>query len=70
VCNLALEVGEVDRVVVDQGQAPDARRAQVQADRRAQAAGADHERMRGKQALLPLDADFVEQDMARVPQQL
>ena len=68
--DLALQVGEVDRVVVDQRDAADAGRAEVQRHRRAQPAGADDQRMRGQQALLALDADLVEQDVARVAQQL
>jgi hypothetical protein len=44
--DLALQVGEVDRVVVDQRDAADAGRAQVQRHRRAQAAGADDQGVR------------------------
>jgi hypothetical protein len=68
--DLALQVGQVDGVVVDQGDPADAGRAEVQRDRRAQPAGADHERVRCEQTLLAFDAELVEQDVARVAQQL
>src|SRR5476649_1732357 len=68
--DLALQIGQVDRVVVDQRDVADAGRRQVQRGRRTEAAGADDQRMPGQQFLLPFDADFVEQDVARVAQQL
>jgi hypothetical protein len=70
VCDLALQVGDVDRVVVDDRQVPDAGRAQVQRHRRAQATGSDHQRVRSEQPLLAFDAELVEQDVARIAQQL
>jgi hypothetical protein len=68
--NLALQVGHVHGIVVHQGDAADAGRAQVQRGRRAQAACADDEHMRCQDALLAFDADLVQQDVARVAQQL
>ena len=68
--DLALQVGEVDAVVVDDRDAADAGRAEVQRHRRAEAAGADHQRVRGEQPPLALDADVVEQEVARVAQQV
>ena len=68
--DLALQVGEVDLVVVDQGDPADAGRAEVERHRRAEAAGADHQRVGGSEALLAFDADVVEQDVARIAQQL
>ena len=68
--DLALQVGQVHRVVVHQRDTAHAGRAQVQRHRRAQAARADHQGMRGEQTFLAFDADFLEQDVARIAQQL
>ena len=68
--DLALQVGQLHLVVVHQRQAADAGTAQVQGDRRAQSARADHQRVRGQQPLLAFDADVIEQDVARVAQEL
>ena len=68
--DLALQVGQVDRVVIDQRDAPDAGRAEVERHRRAEPAGADDQRMPVEQPLLALDADLVEQDVPRIAQQL
>ena len=68
--DLALQVGEVDMVGIDQREMADAGAAQVQRHRRAEAAGADDERTRTQQTLLAFDADLVEQDVARITQQL
>ena len=62
--DLALQVGEVDLVVIGQRDAPDAGAAEVQRHRRAKPAGTDDQRVRRQQALLPFDADFLEQDVA------
>ena len=61
--DLALQVGEVHRVVIDHGDPAHAGGAQVQRCGRAQAAGADDHRVGGKNAFLALDADVIEQDM-------
>ena len=68
--DLALQVGQVDRVVIDDGERPDARSRKVGQGCRAQAARADDKRMCFQQTRLPFDADLVEQDMAGVAQQL
>ena len=68
--DLPLQVGEVDRVAVGEQDPADAGRGEIERRRRAEAAGADHQRVRAEQALLPLDADLVEQDVAAVAQQL
>jgi hypothetical protein len=68
--DLPLQVRQIDRVAVDQRDAADAGAAQVQRRRRTQAAGADDERVRRAQTLLALDTDLVEQDVARLAQQL
>jgi hypothetical protein len=65
--DLALQVGEVDLVGVGEREAPDAGRREIERRRAAEAAGADDQRVRRAQLLLPLDADLGEQDMAAVP---
>ena len=68
--DLALQVGEIDRVAVDQCQPADARRSQVHRCGRAEPAGADDQRRGGADARLPFDADLLQQDVARIAQQL
>jgi hypothetical protein len=43
VCDLALQVGQIHRVVIDDRESADAGRAQVQRHRRAEASGTDHQ---------------------------
>ena len=64
--HLALEVGQVDDVVVDDPERADAGRGQVQRRRRAQAAGAQQQDLGVEQLLLTLDPDLGQQQMARV----
>jgi hypothetical protein len=68
--NLPLEVGEVDLVRIGDGQLADAARGEVERRGTTEAAGADDERMRGAQPLLALDANFIEQDVAAVAEEL
>ena len=68
--NLALQVGEVDLVRIGEGERADAAGGQVERRGAAQAAGADDERVRRAQPLLPLDADLFEKDMTAVTQEL
>ena len=68
--DLALQIGQVDRVAVGQRDASDPGGGKIQGGRRTQAAGADHDRVAGKQAFLPLDAYLRQEDVARVAQQL
>jgi hypothetical protein len=68
--DLALQVGEIDVVVIAQGDVPHTAGGEVQSDRRAEPAGADHQRMRGEELLLAPLTQLREQDMAAVAQQL
>jgi hypothetical protein len=68
--DLALQVGEVYFVRVDERELADAARGQVERRGAAQAARADDERVRIAQPLLPLDPDFGEQDVAAVAEEL
>ena len=64
--DLALEVREVDHVVVDDAERADARRRQVERGRRAEPAGAEQEHLRVEQLHLALEADLRDQQVARV----
>ena len=68
--HLPLQVGQVDPIAVDQCQGADAGGRQVQRGRRAKPSGTDDQHVRAAQPLLALDAEFVQQDMPRVAQQL
>ena len=57
-------------VVVDDRDRAHAGGSQVQQRGRAETTGTDHQRVRGRDALLALDADVVQQDVARITQQL
>ena len=52
--DLALEVRDVDDVEVDEPDGPDPGGGQVERERRAEAAGADAEHLRGLEPLLPV----------------
>ena len=62
---LALEVGGIDSVVVDQRQRADSRRGEVLQRRTADSAEADHGDMRLRQHRLPCAADLGQHDVPR-----
>ena len=64
--DLALQVAEVHGVVVAQGELADTARRQIQRRGRTQSAHADDEHAAIQQALLPFDADLLQQDVAAV----
>ena len=68
--DLALQVGEADPVVVDDGEGADAGGGEVEERRAAKAAGADNEHARGLEALLTGAADLVQHDVAGVAGEL
>ena len=68
--DLALQVGQVDRVAIGQYQGANARRGQVIGRGRTQAAGTDDQRAGIDDVVLALDADLRQQDVATVAQQL
>jgi hypothetical protein len=68
--DLALQVGEVDLLVVAEGDGAHSRRCEVERDRRAEPSRSDHQRARGEQFLLAFDADLRQQNVAAVAQQL
>jgi len=68
--DLALEIGEIDLVVVDQRDAADPGRGEIEQHRRTEPAGTDHQRMARADARLAVDAELFEQDVARIAQQV
>ena len=64
--DLALQIREVDDIEVDEADRADAGRCEVHRSRCAEAARADHEHLAAEQFLLPLAADLVEDDVARI----
>ena len=68
--DLALQVREVDHVVVDDADGADPGGGQIHRYRRAEAAGADHQHPRAEQPRLSGAADLAEQDVAGVAMNL
>ena len=66
--HLPLQVGKVDDVEIDDPDPSDARRGQVQSQRRAQPAGAHQQHLGGFQLLLPFHPDFGNDQVAAVAQ--
>ena len=64
--DLALQVGDVDHVVVDDAERADARRGEVERGRRAEPAGAEQQHLGVEQLLLALGADLGQQQVAAV----
>ena len=64
--DLALEVGQVDDVEVDETDGPDPGRREIQRRRAAEAAGADEQRLRGEQPCLAGRADLRDEQVAAV----
>src|SRR6185503_11179078 len=68
--DLPLQVGEVDLVGIDQREAADAGRGEVERCRATQPAGADDQRVRRAQLLLSFDPDLRQQDVPAVAEKL
>ncbi len=64
--HLTLQIGQLDRVVVDEPDRADARRRQIQRQRAAEPAGADHQHAGRAQPRLSDAADLGQQDVPRV----
>ena len=64
--HLALEVGEVDDVIVDDPEGPDARRRKIERRRRTEAARAQQQHLGVQELLLALDPDLAQQQVTRV----
>ena len=64
--DLALEVRDVDHVVVDDAERADARRREVERGRRAEPAGAEQQHLRVEQLALAVLADLRQEEVARV----
>ena len=67
---LAMEIGELDHVVVDDRESPDTGAGERRDDRAADAAGADHRDARGLELPLPNAADLRQDDVPRVALEL
>ena len=68
--DLALQIGQIDPVVVDDPERADPGGGEIEQQRRAEPAGADHQHARRQQLFLPLLADLVEDQMARIAPEL
>ena len=68
--DLPLQIGEIDAVVVDHRDAANPGGSKVKHDRGSQPAGADDQSTRTAQPPLAFNTDFVQQDVARITQQL
>ena len=68
--DLSLQVGEVDRVVVNQRDLSDAGRGKIKRRRRTQTTSTDDQCVRGQNIRLTFDAEFVEQDVTAVTEKL
>src|SRR6516165_1836671 len=64
--DLALQVRERDRVVVDDAERADPGRGEIEQRRRAQPAGPDDQHTRALERLLPRPADLVQDDVAGI----
>jgi hypothetical protein len=65
-----LQIGEVDAVWIGERQLAEAACREVERCRAAEAAGADDQRARRPQPLLPLDPDLGKEDVAAVAEEL
>ena len=68
--HLALQIGEVNNIEIDNAERSDAGRSQIERQRRAQTAGADAQHLGLLQLELPLHADFGHDEVPRVAQDL
>jgi hypothetical protein len=64
--DLPLQVAEVYGVVIAQSESTDAACRKVQRRRRTQSPQPDNQGMASQQALLPLNADFIQQNVAAI----
>ena len=64
--DLPLQIGQRNRVVIDDAERADAGGGEIFEHRRAEPAGADHQHPRALQPLLPRTADLRQHDVARV----
>ena len=67
---LSLQVGQVDDVVVHQGDPADPGRGEIERRRRAETAGADDQRVAVEDALLAFDTERVKEDVPAVAEKL
>ena len=63
---LALQVGKIDRIAIGQCELPDARGSEIKRRWRTQTADTDDQHPRCRNLRLPVDADFIEQQVTAV----
>src|SRR6266550_1074617 len=68
--NLAMQVGQIDRIEIDQADRPNSRGCEIQRDRRAKAAGANKQRARVLERTLAFLANLRQENVPTVPHQL
>ena len=68
--DLPLQVGEIDDVEIDEAEFADAGRGEIQAERRAESAGADQQHLGVLELELTFHADFRHDQVAAVAQDL
>jgi len=66
--DLALQVAELNCVMVAQRELTNTARCKIERGGRTQTAQSDDQRLGVEQGLLPLDPNFIKQDVAAVPQ--
>ncbi|MNS70476.1 hypothetical protein D3C72_1038200 [compost metagenome] len=67
--NLALQIGQIDRVEIRQMQFTDTRRREIQRHRSAETAEADDQHATVLELQLPIDVDVLQQNLPAVAQQ-
>ncbi len=68
--HLALQIGEVDGIVIDDADGADAGGGEIKQQRRPQATGPHHQHLGSQKLQLPVFADLIEDDVAGVAFQL
>jgi hypothetical protein len=68
--NLALQIGEINRVVINQRDFANASRSEIKRGGRAKATGANNQRVSGKYTFLAFNAQCVEQDVPAITEKL
>ena len=62
--DLALQVGIINHIIINQTDVADPRGGQIERHRRTQSSGADHQYRGSFELLLPFQANFRDQEMA------
>ena len=68
--DLPLEIGQVNGIVIDDGDAADTRAGEIERDRAAEATGADDQRACVQQATLTINRYGIQQQVSGIPKEL